>query len=57
MRCWPGQPRSWLLVLLATFVFNFALIYRGVSKGIEIVLQGRHADHDRPGAHRADPRA
>ena len=27
--------RTWLLVLLGTFVFNFVLIYRGVSKGIE----------------------
>jgi len=27
--------RKWLWVLLGTFVFNFILIYRGVSKGIE----------------------
>ena len=30
----PGR-RKWLLVLVCAFVFNFALIYRGVSKGIE----------------------
>jgi NSS family neurotransmitter:Na+ symporter len=30
----PGH-RSWLWILLGTFVFNFMLIYRGVSKGIE----------------------
>jgi SNF family Na+-dependent transporter len=30
----PGK-RSWLLVLGGTFLFNFFLIYRGVTKGIE----------------------
>ena len=28
--------RKWLLALLGVFAFNFILIYRGVSKGIEI---------------------
>ncbi len=27
--------RRWLLILFGVFVFNFALIYRGVNKGIE----------------------
>jgi len=27
--------RKWLFVLVGVFIFNFALIYRGVSKGIE----------------------
>ncbi len=31
----PGKLK-WLLVLLGTFVFNFVLIYRGVTKGIEL---------------------
>jgi SNF family Na+-dependent transporter len=30
-----GGNRKWLWVLLGTFAFNFVLIYRGVSKGIE----------------------
>lgn len=30
-----GGNNSFLLVLLGTFAFNFVLIYRGVSKGIE----------------------
>ena len=30
----PGR-HSWLLVLVVTFVMNFVLIYRGISKGIE----------------------
>ncbi|MDA1050947.1 MAG: sodium-dependent transporter [Planctomycetota bacterium] len=31
-----GKNAPWLLVLAATFVFNFILIYRGVNKGIEM---------------------
>lgn len=31
----PGN-RKWLLVLVGTFIFNFVLIYRGVSRGIEL---------------------
>jgi SNF family Na+-dependent transporter len=34
----PGQ-RQWLLVLLAVFVLNFVLIYRGVNKGIEALCK------------------
>ena len=34
----PGS-RRWLWVLLGTFVFNFVLIYRGVSKGIETLCR------------------
>lgn len=30
-----GKQRVWLLVLAGTFVMNFVLIYRGISKGIE----------------------
>ncbi|MEM9353090.1 MAG: sodium-dependent transporter [Planctomycetota bacterium] len=30
------EMRPWLLVLMGTFALNFALIYRGVSKGIEV---------------------
>ena len=30
-----GDNRIWLLLLLGTFAFNFTLIYRGVTKGIE----------------------
>lgn len=30
-----GGNRKWLWVLVGTFAFNFILIYRGVSKGIE----------------------
>ena len=33
--CWSRVNRTWLWILLGTFVFNFVLIYRGVSKGIE----------------------
>jgi len=30
-----ADNRKWLLVLLGTFALNFALIYRGITKGIE----------------------
>jgi neurotransmitter:Na+ symporter, NSS family len=31
-----GENAYWLVVLAATFLFNFVLIYRGVNKGIEM---------------------
>ena len=31
-----GSNRIWLLVLVGTFCFNFFLIYRGITKGIEV---------------------
>ena len=31
-----GEGRGFLVILLLTFVFNFVLIYRGVTKGIEL---------------------
>jgi neurotransmitter:Na+ symporter, NSS family len=31
-----GEARGWLIVLAGVFLLNFYLIYRGVSKGIEV---------------------
>ncbi len=31
-----GSNRIWLLVLVGTFCFNFFLIYRGITRGIEV---------------------
>ena len=34
--------RVWLLILIATFIFNFTLIYRGITKGIETFFTPRN---------------